>query len=227
MWGLLTKGASGIAQIDSMFKNVAYVGKIDVDQVSWGGSNTVEVSTPPHDFAFLGDTGGSFVSMVGSSAGGGGRQLRLMTSAPSALSIFLYRSQPPGTGDYGLIVNGPDGAAVFNSNDNHLSILNSSYFSPEEGGVITVPSAGQRETIALPPTPSMRGLIQMQGQSLAILYFLYKAIRVDNAARQVEIGVTRGMAAQGHPADGPPSWIFPNRFPVGSQIIIAGHYGAA
>lgn len=226
MWGLLTKGSGGTAQIDSMFKNVVYVGKATVSQSSWTTGNTVGVSTPPHDFAFLGDTGGSFVSMVGSTVRSGGRQIQLMTSAPSALSIFLYRAQPPGTGDYGLIVNGPDGAPVFNSNDNHLSILDSSYFSPEEGGVITVPSAGQRETIALPPLPSLRGFIQMQGQSLAMLYFLYKAIRVNNAARQVDIGAISRMAAQGHPADGPPSWTFPTEFPVGSQIIVAGHYGA-
>lgn len=227
MWGLLTKGASGIAQIDSMFKNVAYVGKIDIAQASWGGRDTVVVSAPPHDFAFLGDTGGSFIAMMGSSAESTGRTLRLMTSAPSAFTIFLYRAQQPVAGGWGLKVNDPSGSPVFNSNDNHLSVLMSSYFAPRESGTIVVPNVGQSETIALPPIPSLRGQIQLQGQSLAILYFLHKAIRVNKLTRQVDLGVISRTAAAGNPVDGPPSWTFPAEFPVGSQIIIAGHYGAA
>lgn len=224
-FGLRSLSKNGNMQIDGEFKNVAYVGKVIIPASAWSNGRAV-VSIPDHDFVFLGHTGGSFVTLRSNQKAGSGRSLEVLISEPATVNLYLYARQEPASGGFGLNVYGASGQAVFSSNDNHLSILGSlNGPASSESGTYRAPLSGQSATIALPPTPSLKGQLQPQGQILMMLYLMTRAIRVDETSGLVEVGAVRRLAGVTDWVSGHGAWTFPSSFATGYNVIVAGHFG--
>lgn len=224
MFGFRAESDSGSVQVSDDFQNVAYVGSVHISPSVWV-DGPLSLDVPDHDFVFFGDTSGGFISLLGNIKTGTGRTL-LMFPQPipvNTVTVYLYARQPPTAGLYGLHIRNESNQLTFSSNDNHLSVLAGLSWPREtEGAEYTAPDYGQTATIVLPPLPTLRSSIQIQGQ-LVLRFFGHRAVKVDESSRKVTLGGIRRGAGVWRFPDGPMTEVYP--WTGGAQILVAGHYG--